>query len=98
MPYLSGGTLNDVLDERVLTLEEASGVLEQLTNALASVHALEILHRDIKPSNLLFDRDVRLYLTDFGIASWRGEKPIRNGHVMGTSLYDPRTVFRAMRG
>ena len=95
MPNLSGGTLKDMLDERVLTLEEASDVLEQLTSALAYVHALGILHRDIKPSNLLFNRDGCLYLTDFGIASWRGERPGRNGHVMGTAHYTAPELFFA---
>ncbi len=50
MPYLQGGTLKDMLNESLLTLEEACVVLEQLTRALAYVHALGILHRDIKPS------------------------------------------------
>ena len=84
MPYLPGGTLEDMLNERVLTLEEAGVVLEQLTSALAYVHALGLLHRDIKPTNILFARDSQLYLTDFGIASWLGEEPVRHGHVMGT--------------
>src|SRR5579872_7349359 len=87
MPYLQGGTLEDMLNESVLTLEEAGGVLEQLTRALAYVHALGLLHRDIKPTNILFDRDSHLYLTDFGIASWFGENPVHNGQVMGTAHY-----------
>ncbi len=93
MPYLQGGTLEDMLDESVLTLEEACVVLEQLTRALAYVHALGILHRDIKPTNILFDRDYHLYLTDFGIASWLGEEPVRNGHVMGTPHYMAPELF-----
>jgi eukaryotic-like serine/threonine-protein kinase len=94
MPYLPGGTLKDRLDESVLTLEEACVVLEQLTGALAYIHALGILHRDIKPSNILFDRDGHLYLTDFGIASWIGEKPARDGQVMGTAHYTaPELLF-----
>lgn len=93
MPYLQGGTLEDMLDESVLTLEEACAVLEQLTRALAYVHALGILHRDIKPTNILFDRDYHLYLTDFGIASWVGEEPVRNGHVMGTPHYMAPELF-----
>ncbi len=87
MPYLPGGTLEDLLDDGVLTLEEALAVLEQLTAALAYIHALGILHRDIKPANMLFDQDYRLYLTDFGIASWLGEKPLHNGQLLGTPQY-----------
>jgi len=93
MPYLQGGTLKDMLNESLLTLEEACVVLEQLTRALAYVHALGILHRDIKPTNILFDRDYHLYLTDFGIASWLGETPVHNGHVMGTPHYMAPELF-----
>jgi len=93
MPYLQGGTLKDMLNESLLTLEEACVVLEQLTRALAYVHALGILHRDIKPTNILFDRDYHLYLTDFGIASWLGEKPVHNGHLMGTIHYMAPELF-----
>jgi eukaryotic-like serine/threonine-protein kinase len=87
MPYLPGGTLEDMLDESVLTLEEACIILEQLTSALAYIHALGLLHRDIKPANILFDRDNNLYLTDFGIVTWLGEKPGYDGHMMGTPHY-----------
>jgi serine/threonine protein kinase len=80
-------------NERLLTLEEACVVLEQLTRALAYVHALGLLHRDIKPTNILFDRDYHLYLTDFGIASWLGEKPEHHGHLMGTIHYMAPELF-----
>ena len=93
MPYLPGGTLKDMLDESLLTLEEACAVLEQLTGALAYIHALGLLHRDIKPTNILFGRDSHLYLTDFGIASWLGENPVHNGHLMGTPHYMAPEIF-----
>ena len=84
MPYLRGGSLEDRLQGRILTLEDTEDILEQLTSALAYIHALGLLHRDIKPANILFDRDNRLYLTDFGIVTWLGERPGCNGHMMGT--------------
>ena len=93
MPYLPGGTLKDMLDESLLTLEEACAVLEQLTGALAYIHALGLLHRDIKPTNILFDRDSHLFLTDFGIASWLGESPVQHGQVMGTPHYMAPEIF-----
>ena len=82
MPYLRGGTLEDRLSGSLLTLEAACMILEQLTSALAYMHALGLLHRDIKPANILFDRDNNLYLTDFGIVTWLGEKPGYDGHMM----------------
>lgn len=87
MPYMQGGTLEDALSGNMLTLEDACIVLEQLTSALAYIHARGILHRDIKPTNILFDRDYNLYLTDFGISTMIGEKTLRNGRIMGTAQY-----------
>lgn len=87
MPYLQGGTLKDMLDQRILTLKEAWTILAQLTSALAYIHAMGILHRDIKPANILFDQGNNLFLSDFGIASWLGEKPGYDGPVMGTPQY-----------
>lgn len=93
MPYLRGGTLEDKLNEGLPTLEEACIVLEQLTSALTYIHALGILHRDIKPANILFDHDNNLYLTDFGIVSWLGEKPGYDGHMLGTPHFVAPEIF-----
>ena len=87
MPYLKGGSLEDMLDESLLTLEEVCILLEQPTSALAYMHSLGLLHRDIKPANILFDQDHTLYLSDFGIVTWLGEKPGCDGHMMGTPHY-----------
>jgi serine/threonine-protein kinase len=87
MPYVRGGTLEDMLDGSLLTLEEVCIILEQLTSALAYMHSLGLLHRDIKPANILFDQDHTLYLSDFGIVTWLGEKPGCDGHLMGTPHY-----------
>jgi serine/threonine-protein kinase len=93
MPYLRGGTLEDMISEKPLTPEEACLVLEQLSEALTYLHKLGILHRDIKPGNVLFDLDNHMYLTDFGIASWLGEKPQHHGRVMGTPQYTAPELF-----
>ncbi len=87
MPYVQGGTLEYMLNGSVLTLDEVCIILEQLTSALAYIHALGLLHRDIKPANILFDQDNHLYLTDFGIVTWLGEKPGYDGPMMGTPQY-----------
>lgn len=84
MPYLQGGTLLDMLRGSILTLEEVGIMLEQLTSAIAYLHAFGLLHRDIKPSNILFDSQHTLHLTDFGLVTWLGEKPGYDGHMMGT--------------
>ncbi len=93
LPYLGSGTLEDLIEEQPLTLEEADIVLEQLTSALAHIHSRGVFHRDIKPSNILFDEAYKFYLADFGIASLRGEKVLHNGHVMGTAQYIAPEIF-----
>jgi len=37
-------------------------------SAVAYLHENGIVHRDIKPENIVIDRDMRLYVTDFGLS------------------------------
>ena len=53
MPYLQGGTLEDMLNGSLAHTDEVCSILEQLTSALSYIHALGLLHRDIKPANIL---------------------------------------------
>lgn len=69
MPYISGGTLRQILSRRgSLPLNEALPLIEQIAEALDYAHELGIIHRDIKPGNILFHADGRLLLADFGLA------------------------------
>ncbi len=45
-------------------------LVTQLAQALAAIHARDVIHRDVKPSNLLI-ADGRLKLADFGVAQMR---------------------------
>ncbi len=51
-----------------LTAEMRQGCLTQALEALEALHGLGILHRDIAPDNLIWTRDNRLMLIDFGAA------------------------------
>jgi serine/threonine protein kinase len=98
MPYVTGGTLRDLLAQRrTLTLSEAVPIIEQAAAALDYAHAHGIIHRDLKPGNMLFHADERLLLTDFGIAKMGNETPspdrtslhplTTTGTIMGTPEY-----------
>ncbi len=68
MPYVSGGTLRDVMErEGTLALSKIVNYLEQLAAALDFAHARGVIHRDIKPANILLTTEGRLLLTDFGL-------------------------------
>ncbi len=70
MPYISGGTLQDILKARSgpLGVDEVTRYLEQICSALGYAHAQGVVHLDLKPLNLLVHRDGRLLLSDFGLA------------------------------
>lgn len=70
--YLDGGNLETHIRLRgAIPADEALGILEAVSGALAEAHEHGIIHRDIKPSNILFARvrgELVPKLADFGIA------------------------------
>lgn len=70
MPFLSGGTLQEMLKQRAspLSLEETGRILEQVCAALDFAHGQGVVHLDLKPLNLLRHQDGRWLLSDFGLA------------------------------
>jgi serine/threonine protein kinase len=98
MPYVTGGTLRDLLAKRgSLPLSEAIPIIEQAAAALDYAHSHGIIHRDLKPGNMLFHADGRVLLTDFGIAKMVNEIPspdqtslhtlTTTGTIIGTPEY-----------
>jgi N-acetylneuraminic acid mutarotase len=70
MPFISGGTLKDRLQEMDGRPWPAVNVLNlstQVLSALQYAHERGFVHRDVKPSNILLEGP-RAYLADFGIA------------------------------
>lgn len=68
MPYLSGGTLADLIAKGPIPLADAVTYINQLAAALDYAHAQGVIHRDIKPANILLDDQRQISLADFGIA------------------------------
>ncbi|HJX28519.1 MAG TPA: serine/threonine-protein kinase, partial [Thermoanaerobaculia bacterium] len=68
LELLEGGTLAQRIERGGLEARETVEIGIAVADALAQLHAMEILHRDIKPSNIGFTRDGVPKLMDFGIA------------------------------
>lgn len=70
MEYIEGEPLDRFLHRHgTLEWQHALHIAHQVAQALDCAHTAGIVHRDIKPANILLDRQGRVRLTDFGIAS-----------------------------
>ncbi|MFF7215874.1 bifunctional serine/threonine-protein kinase/glutamate ABC transporter substrate-binding protein [Streptomyces sp. NPDC008238] len=89
MEQVNPHSLADQLRERgrIPALQAAQIGLEVL-RGLRAVHAAGVLHRDVKPHNILFRRDGRAVLMDFGIATFEGAAQVTRLHeTVGTPQY-----------
>ncbi|GMT09376.1 hypothetical protein PFISCL1PPCAC_673, partial [Pristionchus fissidentatus] len=66
----------------------------QMVEAVAYIHEKKVddkgvIHRDLKPSNIMFDREGRIQIGDFGIVSKFGQVDETHTHTqnIGTWLY-----------
>ncbi len=88
MTYLEGRTLDKVIAEGGLTLEQAVTILEQIAGALDLIHSRGLVHRDIKPANIMIGEDGQATLLDFGIVrAAEGTRLTTTMAVVGTPEY-----------
>ena len=88
MEYLQGRTLDKIIADQMLGVDEGLRIALQLTSALALVHKSGLIHRDLKPANVMVLHDGTVKLLDFGIARADGESNItQHGMLVGTVLY-----------
>jgi len=70
MKHLGGGSLADRIKTGPMTEKDALKVIDEITDALRSIHSHGLLHLDIKPANILFDEHGRANLIDFGVSKY----------------------------
>ena len=78
MEFIEGPDLEDLLKpphDPVFTIKETIKISEQLSNALAHCHKVEVKHGDIKSNNVKFNLHTGNYvLLDFGLAVMSDEQ------------------------
>ena len=88
MEFCPGRNLRAMIRQSNLPARETVHITRQLASALACAHAQPIFHRDIKPANVLFDKEGKAKLTDFGIAAALDEAGLTSGgQILGTPEY-----------
>lgn len=68
--YMSGGSLQDLLDKQgPLATEQVLDFAKQIAAGLSAIHARGLIHADLKPSNILLDAaHQQVKISDFGLA------------------------------
>jgi serine/threonine-protein kinase len=99
MDYIDGLTLDQLLGQNTVSVEEAIDIFVQTAEAVGLAHKAGIIHRDLKPSNIMLCRqdDGRYFVKvlDFGIAKVTEESNIQHtlanltatGELLGTPSY-----------
>jgi len=87
MALVEGPTLGQACRQR-LSLMRTAQVGAAVADALAYVHAGDVVHRDVKPDNVLLGPGPRVRLADFGIARMVSATRItQSGLLVGTAAY-----------
>ena len=98
MEYLEGESLN-ALVSRCGTIDEQAALryTRQVAEALAEVHAGDLLHLDVKPANIMLNKKGEAVLIDFGISKHYDESGSQTSSaVVGISEgYAPLEQYEA---
>jgi len=90
MQYVPGQDLRKALAAGKMELARAGRLTQQLGQALAAVHELNVVHRDLKPENILLQQAggaEHAWIVDFGIAKVLALADEQKTIVVGTPGY-----------
>jgi serine/threonine-protein kinase len=88
MRYMTGGSLSERIQNKLLSLAEMTHILQRVAAALDYAHDKGVVHRDLKPGNILFDEYDNAYISDFGIAKLvRATTKLTSSGIIGTPTH-----------
>jgi predicted Ser/Thr protein kinase len=89
MEFVDGETLKAFVQrDGPLPPESVALILQQLANALAHIHARNMVHLDIKPQNIMITESGEVKIIDFGLAQPPGAHIVQgSGLAFGTAAY-----------
>lgn len=98
MELLEGMSVKRLSKQGPLSVARSAGLVVQVLEGLAAIHARKIVHRDVKPSNLFVDLDGVVKVLDLGILKLidanASAPQTRVGTVVGTTRYmSPEQVW-----
>jgi serine/threonine protein kinase len=83
--YIPGRNLNEVRRDGPMDPARVVGIVANLAEGVAAVHARGLIHRDIKPANVILHDDGRPRLVDFGLAAHLGSPRLHE--IAGSPSY-----------
>ncbi|HEY4400188.1 MAG TPA: Stk1 family PASTA domain-containing Ser/Thr kinase [Lactobacillaceae bacterium] len=89
MEYVAGMDLKSFIQAHFpIPYQQVIDIMRQILSAVEAAHDAGIIHRDLKPKNILIDDDGHVKITDFGIATARGELSMtQTNTVLGSVHY-----------
>ncbi len=68
MELIEGQTLEALMEEGPMPVEQVLNIAAQVADGLAKAHEAGIIHRDLKPKNVMVTKDGHAKILDFGLS------------------------------
>ena len=92
MEFVEGASLQELLRERRLPVEETRQYALQVAAAMEAAHAAGIVHRDLKPGNVIVTSSSVVKVLDFGLAKMT-QPPMQRGESESTATIAAQSAY-----